>query len=163
MGSKCLKNTWWLLSSIKSDQTSAKAVCPAPAGMIRRYTACTSWEHKKKHTHLQLLGKQDSESCKSSSALSWKWLHYSGVAGGSDCATTLTDTPLEWTGSLAILSLPTSGSKRSTTLKNEKQSPPWKLYTANNFRGCVSIAPLFHTLEKFYWHSSYQRLSWDLD
>lgn len=144
MGSKCLKNTWWLLSSIKSYQTSAKAVCPAPAGMIKRYTACTSQEDKKKHTHLQLLGKQDSASCKSSYALSWKWLHYSGVAGGSDCATTLADTPLVWTGSLAIISLPTSVSKRSTTLKSEKQSSPQKLYTASNFKGCFSSTTLPH-------------------
>lgn len=147
MESKCLKNTWWLLSSIKSYQTSTKAARPAPAGMIKRYTTCTSQEGNKKCTYLRLLGKQDSASCKSSYALSQKWLHYSGVAGGSDCATTLADTSPVWTGSLAIITLPPSVSKRSTILKTGKQSSPQKLHTPCNFRSCVSGAQL-HIFQK---------------
>lgn len=71
---------------------------------------------------------------------------------GSDCATTLADTPLVWTGSLAIISCPPSVSKKNqkkpTSLKSKKQSSPQKLYTASNFRSCVSVALLFHTLQK---------------
>lgn len=65
---------------MKCYQTSAKVVHPAHAGKIKRYTTYTPQEEKKKCIYLQLLGKQDSASCKSSYALSWKWLHYSGVA-----------------------------------------------------------------------------------
>lgn len=154
------------MSSIKSYQSRAKAVHPAPTGMIKRRTTYTSQEETKEAYPPPAVGKAGF--CKLQKLMCfimemitlfrsgwWQWLwHHPGRH------TTCVNWKLGNHGSPTLF--PKEAAVWRTNSKALYRSSTLQATSGAVFQElCSSTPPYKRTL--FYWHSSCQRLIWDLD